>query len=245
MKSLSYIKPLSLLGGMVIIFVLSPLIPNSPFVTIRELLSVIRSDSMNEIYSCLGATFIRFIAASVIGTFFGIIIGILQSISRPFSLASMQWLDILRVVPAIVWVPILIAGNLGANLVPVFLGSIYAMVYVALHVTQNLSEIHLDEQTFLKGLGATREEKIEYSYLPRIISGTAAGARLGGSIALILVIVGENMTGIKHGLGSILSEYMTANAVAHSWVVVLIIGSISIITFYGLSAIVRLSGAKL
>jgi len=77
-----------------------------------------------------------------------------------------------------------------------------------------------------------------------LVAGIGAAMRLGGSVALILVVVGEAILQTEMSLGGLLVSFITTNALPALWATVIAIGSLALLVFAVFSSVAQLAGAE-
>lgn len=237
----------SIFCGVGLLFVVIPvaLQENSPFPGLWAIAcEVARSSERRVIFDALGSTFIRFAASTVIGCALGILLGVMQTHSRSFNRTISPWLVILRVTPAIVWISVLFVIPFPKNWIPVTVASLFSACYVSLPVQQALLSVSDSEHAYMIAQQVSRDWnwKMDYCYLPRILAATSTGVRVGGSIALVLVIVAEAITSRKDGMGYLLVNYQQTLEEELLWFIVILMAVLALLFFLLFNSLEKLAG---
>jgi ABC-type nitrate/sulfonate/bicarbonate transport system permease component len=242
----NYIPIISVICGFLIFFELAPLLfENSPFATFHEILTDLRKEDKVLILKGLYATFFRFVIATVLGYVIGIVLSIPMLISKTLGNLLNPWYTVLRITPAIVWIPILLSfRSLHTSQIPIIISVIFASLYVHLYVNNALKEISEEELIYMKAIKASKKWKLLYCYMPRILYSSVYGIKIGGSIALILVVVGEALVSVEPSLGYLISSYQTTMEKNGFWLTFIVLALLAIIVFTILNRIATFFGAN-
>ena len=237
---------LSIIIGLLLIFEIVPLLfHKSPFPTLHSILFELDNHNKRLIISGLGATFIRFVSSTILGYFIGIILSIPTIISHKIELILSPWYNILRITPAIVWIPILLSFNsISSDSIPIIISIIFSSLYVVLSITESIKNIPEEEKISMKAMKASNEWKLLNCYIPRIIVSSVSGIKIGGSIALILVVVGEALLYLKPSLGFLITSYQTSMEKNGFWLTFIVLALLASISFFLLNSLDVLIGVK-
>ncbi|MBV5315246.1 MAG: ABC transporter permease subunit [Prolixibacteraceae bacterium] len=241
-----FIPLLSILVGFFVLFELIPIIfPNSLMPSMHSIFIELDSYNKNLILSGLGATFIRFISATVIGYLVGITLSIPSIISYKIDLAISPWYNILRITPAIVWIPILLSFNsIDSNSIPIIISIIFSSLYVVLSISESIKNIPVEEKISMKAMKVSSKWQLYYCFIPRIIASSISGIKIGGSIALILVIVGEALLFLQPSLGYLITSYQTTMEKNGFWLTFIVLALLASVSFFLLNSLEVLFGLK-
>jgi ABC-type nitrate/sulfonate/bicarbonate transport system permease component len=226
-KSISFV---SSLFGIVLLFYILPKINNNAFTSLPEMLEI-ESGLRNDIFYAGLITFLRCIVSIILGYVTGVLLSIPFLISKTLGIILNPWYNILRIMPTIVWLPLLLIVKVPTEYLPTILGIIFSSLFVSLNVTKELNEIPVEEKMEMKAMKRGKKWKLEYSYFPRIVVTSIDSLRLGGSVAFILVIVGESMLFAENSLGSLLSSFQATRSIPAFWLTTIIIAIIATIIF--------------
>lgn len=169
----------------------------TPIVVGEQFLSLIGTD---EFYKHIGASLNRIGIAFGLASFFGVIFGILMGRSRIFSGIMMPYIEILRPIPAVAWIPlsILMLPTEESSIIYItFLGAFFPIV---------LNTVHGVEQTpgslvrAAESLGANKFMIMWHVILPGALPSIMAGLAIGMGVAWFSLLAGEIISG-QYGIG--------------------------------------------
>lgn len=229
------IRIASLLLGIILLFVIFPYFDISIFSSIKEMYSIDRKE-LSRIYVGMGYTFYRFLASILIGYILGIILSVPCLISEKINAALSTWYTILRVTPTIVWIPILFnlpKDVLESETIPIILGVLFSSLYVSMYIIKIVRDIPDEEKIAMKSMNVGFCWKWKNCYFPRILVSSVSSLKVGGSIAFILVIVGESLISVPKSLGFALMSYQSVLVMARPqfWLTTIIISGLALIIF--------------
>lgn len=232
----SFIQLGSFVFGIIILFVVLPFFGSSIFPSIRELF-LIQEKEFGNIIEGTVYTFYRFLSSILIGYIIGIILSIPCLFSDGINAALSPWYTILRITPTIVWIPILLAFPkevLSRETIPIVLGVIFSALYVSMHIIKLVKDIPDEEKIAMKSMNVKFDWKWKNCYFPRILVSSVSSLKFGGSIAFILVIVGEALISAEKSLGYLLYSYQNVMVMAKPqfWLTTIIISILALIIFY-------------
>ena len=237
---------ISLIIGFGILFELIPILfPKSPLPSIHSIFIELDIYNKKLILSGLGSTFTRFISATVLGYLIGIILSIPTIISYRIELVISPWYNILRITPAIVWIPILLSfKSISSDSIPIIISIIFSSLYVVLSITESIKNIPEEEKISMTALKVSNNWKLFNCFIPRIIASSISGIKIGGSIALILVIVGEALLYLKPSLGFLITSYQTSMEKNGFWLTFIVLALLASMSFFLLNSLEVLIGVK-
>lgn len=187
---------------------------------------------LSEIVSQLGATLrtvvIGLLAATVVGSIAGIVIGF----SRPVRLSLSTTLEFLRALPAPVIVPIAVLALGQTETMKVFcvaFASVWPVLLNAASAASSTNPLLID---VARTLHLSRAAQIRKIVLPATIPAILLGVRVALPVALILTILVE-MLGSSTGIGSLLIEAQRAYQSADAFGLLFVVGAFG----YALNAI--------
>lgn len=149
----------------------------------------------------LGATVLRMIYGWLLASLLGIAIGAMIGMSRAARLYVGPTLEFLRPLPAPAIIPLAIALfglSDGMVLGVIGFGALWPMLLATIH---GFSAVEPRLYEVARALGMSRLGVVFKIALPSSLPDILAGMRLGLTIALILAVVGEMLTG-QDGLGT-------------------------------------------
>jgi len=237
---------LSIISGLLLVFEIIPLLcPESSFPALHSIFMDLDKENKNLIVSGLGSTFIRFASSTILGYLIGIILSIPTIFSQKLDLTLSPWYNILRITPAIVWIPILFSfKSIPSSWIPIIISTIFSSLYVVLSITETIKNIPDEEKISMKALKVSNNWKLLNCYVPRIIASSISGIKIGGSIALILVIVGEALLYQKPSLGFLITSYQTSMEKNGFWLTFIVLALLASISYFLLNSLDALIGIK-
>ncbi|MGQ9366386.1 ABC transporter permease [Azospirillum sp. ST 5-10] len=150
----------------------------------------------------LQRTFSAFLSAAVLG----IVLGTLMGRSRLVRAMVVPYIEILRPIPAVAWIPlaILMWPTEEASIIFItFLGALFPIILNTLHGVEQTPEILVRAA---KSLGASRMQIFWNVILPAALPSIAAGLAIGMGVSWFSLLAGEIISG-QYGIG-----YFTWNA---------------------------------
>ena len=241
----SLVQLCSFLFGIIFLFVILPYFGSSIFPSIQEIFAI-REKELSNIMEATGYTFYRFLSSILIGYIIGIILSIPCLISERINAVLSPWYTIFRITPTIVWIPILLAlpkDVLGRETIPIVLGVLFSSLYVSMHIIKVVKDIPDEEKIAMKSMNVNFTWKWKNCYFPRILVSSVSSLKFGGSIAFILVIVGEALISAEKSLGYLLYSYQNVLVMAKPqfWLTTIIISVLALIIFYMCSLLNKLT----
>ncbi|HEX9162759.1 MAG TPA: ABC transporter permease [Thermoanaerobaculia bacterium] len=160
---------------------------------------------------------IKYIVASLFrvtwGYFAAVAIGIPSGIAlglwRRGELAVNPFLQILRPISPLAWIPIAIlwfgVGDLSAIFL-IFLASLFPLIVTAMHAVHNIDTVHVRAGS---NFGLSRAQLIRSVILPAILPQLIVGMRIALGIAWLVVVAAE-MIAVNSGLGFLIIDARNA-----------------------------------
>jgi NitT/TauT family transport system permease protein len=160
---------------------------------------------------------LKYIVASLFrvtwGYFGAVLIGIPAGVTlglwRRGELAVNPFLQILRPISPLAWIPIAIlwfgVGDLSAIFL-IFLASLFPLMVTAMHAVHNVETVHLRAGS---NFGLTRAQLIRTVIMPAILPQLIVGMRLALGIAWLVVVAAE-MIAVNSGLGFLIIDARNA-----------------------------------
>lgn len=148
----------------------------------------------------------RILYAYGIATGLGILLGLIMGRSRLSRDILMPYLEILRPIPAVAWIPlaILMMPTEESSIVYItFLGALFPIVLNTIHGVEQTPEVLVRAA---RTLGASRLQVFWYVVIPAALPSIAAGLAIGMGVAWFSLLAGEIISG-QYGIG-----YFTWNA---------------------------------
>lgn len=141
-----------------------------------------------------------------LATALGILLGLVMGRSRFARDVLMPYLEILRPIPAVAWIPlaILMMPTEESSIIYItFLGALFPIVLNTIHGVEQTPEVLVRAA---RTLGASRLQVFWYVVIPAALPSIAAGLAIGMGVAWFSLLAGEIISG-QYGIG-----YFTWNA---------------------------------
>jgi len=141
-----------------------------------------------------------------LATALGVLLGLVMGRSKLARDIIMPYLEILRPIPAVAWIPlaILMMPTEESSIVYItFLGALFPIVLNTIHGVEQTPEVLVRAA---RTLGASRLQVFWYVVIPAALPSIAAGLAIGMGVAWFSLLAGEIISG-QYGIG-----YFTWNA---------------------------------
>lgn len=192
----------------------------------------------SEFYIHIVVSIRRIMIAYSIAVFLGILIGVLVGRSRLARAAVIPYIEIIRPIPAVAWIPmaILMWPTEESSIVYItFLGALFPIILNTLHGVEQTPEVLVRAA---QSLGASKLAVFWHVVLPAALPSIAAGLAIGMGISWFSLLAGEIISG-QYGIG-----YFTWNAyslIKYPDIVVgmLIIGGLGTLSTYLIKLIMK------
>ena len=139
----------------------------------------------------------------------GIPAGVVLGLWRDGEQALNPFLQILRPISPLAWIPIAIlwfgVGDVSAIFL-IFLASLFPLMVAAMHAVHNIETVHLRAGA---NFGLTRAQLIRTVILPAILPQLIVGMRIALGIAWLVVVAAE-MIAVNSGLGFLIIDARNA-----------------------------------
>lgn len=169
----------------------------TPVVVFKQFYTLLGTE---EFYIHIGVSLQRIMLAFVSGSLLGIIIGIVMGRSRTFFDIMMPYIEILRPIPAVAWIPlaILIFPTEESSIIYItFLGTFFPVVLNTVHGVEQTPESLVRAA---KSLGAGTRSILWHVVLPGALPSIMAGLAIGMGVAWFSLLAGEIISG-QYGIG--------------------------------------------
>lgn len=153
-----------------------------------------------EFYRHIGASLQRIGIAFSSASLLGVLIGIFMGRSRIFSGIMMPYIEILRPIPAVAWIPlaILMMPTEESSIVYItFLGAFFPVVLNTVHGVEQTPESLVRAA---ESLGAGKRAIMWHVILPGALPSIMAGLAIGMGVAWFSLLAGEIISG-QYGIG--------------------------------------------
>jgi NitT/TauT family transport system permease protein len=171
-------------------------VPN-PIVVGEQFVNLLGSE---EFYTHIAVSLRRILISFAIASILGIMVGIFMGRSRIFSDVMMPYIEILRPIPAVAWIPlaILMFPTEESSIIYITsLGAFFPIVLSTLHGVEQTSEVYVRAA---KSLGAKRVDILRHVVLPGALPGIMSGLAIGMGVAWFSLLAGEIISG-QYGIG--------------------------------------------
>lgn len=184
-----------------------------------------------EFYIHIGVSMRRILIAYSCAVLLGIFLGVLVGRSRIVRAATLPYIEIIRPIPAVAWIPmaILMMPTEESSIIYItFLGALFPIILNTVHGVEQTPDVLIRAA---QSLGATRLQIFWHVVLPAALPSIAAGLAIGMGISWFSLLAGEIISG-QYGIG-----YFTWNAyslINYPDIVVgmLVIGSLGSLSTY-------------
>ena len=158
-----------------------------------------------EIYRHLWVTLLETLLAFVIGTVFGVAIGIWLALSPAASALFDPYIKALNAMPRVILAPIFFVWFGLGMLSKVALGVTLVFFIVFFNVYQGVREVSPVVLANARMLGASRHQLLRYVYLPSAMSWVFASLHNSVGLAFVGAVVGEYL-GSAEGVGYLIHQ---------------------------------------
>ena len=169
----------------------------TPLVVWDQFLGLIVTE---EFYKHIGASLRRIGIAFVSASLAGVVIGILMGRSRVIRCIFYPYIEILRPIPAVAWIPlaILIMPTEESSIIYItFLGAFFPVVLNTVHGVEQTPESLVRAA---ESLGASKRAIMWHVILPGALPSIMAGLAIGMGVAWFSLLAGEIISG-QYGIG--------------------------------------------
>ncbi|MFK8081096.1 MAG: ABC transporter permease [Granulosicoccus sp.] len=157
-------------------------------------------------YTHIGVSLRRILISYSLAVVLGICIGVLMGRSRLVKQFVMPYIEVVRPIPAVAWIPlaILMWPTEESSIIYItFLGALFPIVLNTLHGVEQTPEVLVRAS---QSLGASRWGIFRHVVLPGALPSIAAGLAIGMGVSWFSLLAGEIISG-QYGIG-----YFTWNA---------------------------------
>ena len=154
----------------------------------------------------IGVSMRRILISYSLATVLGIGIGLLMGRSRIARAFIMPYIEVIRPIPAVAWIPlaILMWPTEESSIIYItFLGALFPIVLNTLHGVEQTPEVLVRA---VQSLGASRMDVFRHVVIPAALPSIAAGLAIGMGVSWFSLLAGEIISG-QYGIG-----YFTWNA---------------------------------
>jgi len=169
----------------------------TPLVVGEQFLKLLATE---EFYLHIGASMQRIAIAFGSASLLGVLIGIFMGRSKLFSNIMMPYIEILRPIPAVAWIPlsILMLPTEESSIIYItFLGAFFPIVLNTLHGVEQTPKSLIRAS---ESLGASKRSIMWHVILPGALPSIMAGLAIGMGVAWFSLLAGEIISG-QYGIG--------------------------------------------
>ena len=169
----------------------------TPLIVAEHLLQLL---STTQFYMHIGVSVRRVLIAFGLATVLGVTVGILMGRSRVATDIMMPYIEILRPIPAVAWIPlsILMLPSEESSIIYItFLGAFFPIVLNTVHGVQQTPEALIRAA---KSFGANNRAMLWHVILPGSLPSIMAGLAIGMGVSWFSLLAGEIISG-QYGIG--------------------------------------------
>jgi len=191
-----------------------------------------------EFYIHIYVSMKRIFESYILAIFFGVLAGVLMGRSKFTRAVIYPYIEILRPIPAVAWIPlaILMWPTEEASIIYItFLGALFPIIINTLHGVEQTPEVLVRAA---RSLGASGLQIFWHVVLPAALPSIAAGLAIGMGVSWFSLLAGEIISG-QYGIG-----YFTWNAyslINYPDIVVgmLVIGGLGTLSTYAVKLLMK------
>jgi NitT/TauT family transport system permease protein len=142
----------------------------------------------------------RILISYLLACLIGIVLGFAMARSRIVSALAIPYIEIVRPIPAVAWIPIAILAwptEEGSIIYITFLGALFPIVLNTIHGVETTPEVLIRAA---RSLGASRFQVFRYVILPAALPSIAAGLVIAMGVSWFSLLAGEIISG-QFGIG--------------------------------------------
>ena len=153
-----------------------------------------------DYYIHIGVSLRRILISFSLAAVLGIAIGVLMGRSRIFNDVMMPYIEILRPIPAVAWIPlsILMFPTEESSIIYItFLGAFFPIVLSTIHGVEQTPEVYVRAA---RSLGARTMSIMRHVVLPGALPSIMSGLAIGMGVSWFSLLAGEIISG-QYGIG--------------------------------------------
>ncbi|MEK0429580.1 MAG: hypothetical protein RL001_2107 [Pseudomonadota bacterium] len=182
----------------------------SPLATVRRMADLL---SGTRLWPHAAVTLSVWLVAFVLAAFTGVMTGMLMGLYRSVGQVVEPFVSALASLPKVTLYPmVLLIFGLGLSSKLVF-GFLHGVLPILLFTLGAMRQLPLIQMKSAQAMGLSRTACLRHVMLPSIWPSVLAGLKLGASLTLLGVLIGE-MFGAQKGLGFLLMSAMELNDTA-------------------------------
>ncbi len=156
--------------------------------------------STYEFYKHIGASMNRIIISYLCATVLGVLVGVLMGRSKLAHNLLIPYIEILRPIPAVAWIPlaILMWPTEESSIIYItFLGALFPIILNTIHGVEQTPEVLVRAA---QSLGANNLQIFRHVVLPAALPSIGAGLAIGMGVSWFSLLAGEIISG-QYGIG--------------------------------------------
>lgn len=153
-----------------------------------------------EFYKHITVSIQRIMIAFSLATFFGVIVGVLMGRSRVVRNIIMPYIEIVRPIPAVAWIPMAILMFPTEESSIIFITYLGAFFPIVLNTIHGVSQTDESLVRAARSLGANNRAILWHVILPGALPSILAGLAIGMGVAWFSLLAGEIISG-QYGIG--------------------------------------------
>jgi ABC-type nitrate/sulfonate/bicarbonate transport system permease component len=186
----------------------------------------------------LWATVSQFVVALVCGSVAGVVLGVLLGKVRWLYRVTHLVLDFLRLIPAIVYLPLLLLLMGGRSETAMLVGSVGALWPVLFQTFYGVNGVSPVMRDTGRVYGLTAAQRLWSITLPTVLPFVATGLRIAASHVLVVVVAVELIVGVP-GMGADIGTFAQGAAYPNMYALIFVTGVLGFLVNAGLIAIER------
>ena len=212
---------------------LPPLLGIPPFMLpgpLRVWQEFLRLNTLDELWIHVGVTTLEIIAGFVLGSALGIVIGYGLGVAPRLELVLSPYILALQIAPKVAFAPLFVLW-LGYTVYPKILVAILIVFFpIMINVLTAIRSVDPDLVNLARALSATRWQIFRNIECPATLPAVFAGLRIGSTLCVIGVVVGE-LVGGNFGLGYLLAFGEGMGNTAMVFVAIVILTILGIVAY--------------
>ena len=192
----------------------------------------------SEFYIHIAVSIRRIFIAYSLAVILGIVTGVMIGRSKVIRAAVLPYIEIVRPIPAVAWIPlaILMWPTEESSIVYItFLGALFPIILNTVHGVEQTPEVLIRAA---QSLGASRLQIFYHVVLPSALPSIAAGLAIGMGVSWFSLLAGEIISG-QYGIGYFTWDAYSLINYPDIVVGMLVIGSLGSLSTYLIRVLMR------
>ena len=192
----------------------------------------------SEFYIHIAVSIRRIFIAYSLAVILGVITGVMVGRSKIIRAAVLPYIEIIRPIPAVAWIPmaILMWPTEESSIVYItFLGALFPIILNTVHGVEQTPEVLVRAA---QSLGASRMQIFYHVVLPAALPSIAAGLAIGMGVSWFSLLAGEIISG-QYGIGYFTWDAYSLINYPDIVVGMLVIGSLGSLSTYLIRVLMR------